>query len=640
MKLRAPAIPLITVDPYFNVWSCRDTLNEAASCHWTGQTNTINGLLFIDGTAYRFMGGEEAGGIPMRQIEVEVTALTSKYIFEAAGVQLTVRFFTPIFVDDLTLCSRPVSYLELYAKCLDGVSRTLLAEISVSEEICLNIARQEPVQVENLCPMDGVQAIRIGGTSQNVVGAADDDIRIDWGYFYLCVYDGIVGQRTKNGETFVTASANLSDESVLFVFAYDDIYSIEYFGKPLHAYWKKEGKTIEGAIADAFMEYPALCARERCFSRRLWTQAEEAGGEKYAELVTLAYRQVMAGHKLVEDEQGNLLYISKECMSNGCAATVDVSYPSFPMFLFFNPILAQAMLRPILHYASSGEWKAEYAPHDVGRYPLLNGQAYPDGPEHRMPLEECGNMLIMTAALSEISKNAELFETYKEQYCLWAKYLMQHGIDPEHQNCTDDFFKPIAHNCNLEIKAIIGIACMGLLLERSGNQEMATFYKETAHKKAREWVQRASNGDGSYRLAFDRPNTYSLKYNIVWDKVLNLSLFTNTELMNEFDSYWKYMNPYGIPLDSRGSTSKTDWQAWIGVLAPDQESFKKLIAPVWRYFNETENRVPMADWYSTKTAKYFYMLNRTVQGGLFFRLLTEKGMMKGDGTSDTIEPCQ
>ena len=29
------------------------------------------------------------------------------------------------------------------------------------------------------------------------------------------------------------------------------------------------------------------------------------------------------------------------------------------------------------------------------------------------------------------------------------------------------------------------------------------------------------------------------------------------------------------------------------------------MTPVWRYFNEMESRVPMADWYSTKTAKYF-----------------------------------
>ena len=80
MKLRAPAVPLITVDPYFSVWSCRDTLNEAATCHWTGHCNTINGMLWIDGEQYRFMGGEEAGGIPMRQISMEITALATQYV--------------------------------------------------------------------------------------------------------------------------------------------------------------------------------------------------------------------------------------------------------------------------------------------------------------------------------------------------------------------------------------------------------------------------------------------------------------------------------------------------------------------------------------------------------------------------------
>ena len=269
MKLRAPAVPLITVDPYFSVWSCRDTLNEAATCHWTGHCNTINGMLWIDGEQYRFMGGEEAGGIPMRQISMEITALATQYVFEAHGVRLTARFFTPVFADDLLLCSRPVSYLALRTEALDGNAHELRAELSASEELCLDTARQEPVTVETVSCGSGIEAVKIGGTTQPILKNAGDDTRIDWGYFYLCVQSGKAGWRKVKGETFVTAGAALSDGSALFAFAYDDIDSIEYFKKPLKAYWKRSGKTIEEAIADAFAEYPALCAREREFSQTL-----------------------------------------------------------------------------------------------------------------------------------------------------------------------------------------------------------------------------------------------------------------------------------------------------------------------------------------------------------------------------------
>ena len=57
MKLRAPSVPLITVDPYFSVWSAADKLTETDTEHWSGKPNTIIGTATIDGTDYIFMGG-------------------------------------------------------------------------------------------------------------------------------------------------------------------------------------------------------------------------------------------------------------------------------------------------------------------------------------------------------------------------------------------------------------------------------------------------------------------------------------------------------------------------------------------------------------------------------------------------------
>ena len=115
----------------------------------------------------------------------------------------------------------------------------------------------------------------------------------------------------------------------------------------------------------------------------------------------MAYRQVVAAHKLAVDENGEILWVSKECFSNGCAATVDVSYPSIPLFLLYNPELVKGMMRPIFRYAASDAWPFDFAPHDAGQFPLLNGQVYANGtdPKDQMPVEECGNMLVMMAAV-------------------------------------------------------------------------------------------------------------------------------------------------------------------------------------------------------------------------------------------------
>ena len=103
--------------------------------------------------------------------------------------------------------------------------------------------------------------------------------------------------------------------------------------------------------------------------------AARAVSPKYADLLSLAYRQSVAGHKLV-DRHGELLFISKENYSNGCACTVDITYPAMPLYLLYAPQLVRGMLEPIFNMVDEGCWLFEFAPHDAGRYPLLNGQAY------------------------------------------------------------------------------------------------------------------------------------------------------------------------------------------------------------------------------------------------------------------------
>ena len=201
----------------------------------------------------------------------------------------------------------------------------------------------------------------------------------------------------------------------------------------------------------------------------------------------------------------------------------------------------------------------------------------------------------------------------------------EHGLDrdPENQLCTDDFAGHWAHNANLSVKAIMGIAGYSEMAKMLGFNDIADKYATIAKKMAVKWEEMANEGD-HYRLAFDRKNTWSQKYNMIWDKMWNLNLFPNNVIGKEINYYLTKQNPYGLPLDSRKDYTKSDWIMWTAAMSSDQVTFEKFVDPLYKYINETVSRVPVSDWYDTKTAQMTGFKARSVIGGHWMKVLTDK----------------
>ena len=464
--MRPPAVPLIAHDPYFSVWSNTDRLNDAGTVHWTGKPNSLTALARIDGTTYQVMGHERNAIQPLPQSGLEVLPTQTRYTFSGAGVQLVLTFLTPALPNDLDVLSRPLTYLEWQFTSTDGRTHDATIYFDASSELVVNTADQ-PVTWDRY-RLDGQPLLRMGSREQAILAKRGDDLRIDWGYLYLAAdrSDGVAfagGMHADTVRAFQTAgqlpdSDDFSDRpaprrgagtvlaaSIQFpgvgarpvsrylMLAYDDEFSIEYFQRKERAWWRRNGARITDLVRAARKDHDTLAARSAAFDTELMANLRKAGGEKYARLAALAYRQTLAAHKLVADADGTAMYFPKENFSNGCIATVDVIYPSAPFTLLFNPRLLRAQLQPVLDYARMSRWPWPFAPHDLGTYPQANGQVYGGGErteEDQMPVEESGNMLIMLGALAHVEGKADYAEKYWPQIAKWAQYLKKKASTP------------------------------------------------------------------------------------------------------------------------------------------------------------------------------------------------------------------
>jgi Domain of unknown function (DUF4965)/Domain of unknown function (DUF1793)/Domain of unknown function (DUF5127)/Domain of unknown function (DUF4964) len=659
-QLRPPSTPLIVHDPYFSVWSATDNLTDSETKHWTGASQPMAGLVRVDGNVYRFMGNAPASVPAMQQVSKVLRPTRTIYEFEKGGIHLTLTFFTPALAGDLAILSRPITYVSWDVKSADSGTHAVSVYLDCSSLMAVNIAL-EPV-VWSRAKVGDTELLSVGSAEQKVLGVSGDDLRINWGHFYLAAPDAanerlaaVNGREARN--KFFT-SGTLPDADVLdmpaaprsgapvlaatidfgnvgaaavsrhVLVAYDDIYSIEYLNRKLRPYWRKDGVNFADLLRKAVSEYDSLMQKAIAFDKELTADLTAAGGSDYAELSVLAYRQAIGAHKLVADTDGTPLFFAKENFSNGCIDTVDVFYPSAPIFLLLNPKLVEGQMKPILDYASLPRWRWPFAPHDLGTYPLANGQVYGGGErteENQMPVEETGNMLILALALARAEGNANLARSYWPLLTKWADYLRAKGLDPENQLSTDDFAGHLAHNANLSIKAIEAVASYAELAKLLGDSARASDYRNTAKQMAEQWERMAADGD-HYRLAFDKTGTWSQKYNLVWDTVLGLNLFAPAIARKEMAFYLQHQNEFGLPLDNRKTYAKLDWIVWTATLAESAKDFQALIAPLHKYADQTPSRVPLSDWYDTIDAKQQGFQARSVVGGVFIKMLADPAM--------------
>lgn len=680
IERKLPAYPLFVKDPYFSIWTGNEILNKQNVMFWFGTEKKVYGVLKIDGVPYEFMGNYGVMD-KMTQTDLKVTAFTTDYTFVQDDVTLNVSFVSPLPLDDMKTLSCPVCYMNYSIE--SKVEHKYEIALMVHEGMCYNddVRIKDRGTVGGVFDLDKFEAAWFGLVRQAPLSTAEDDIGADWGYWYLTGEKAYIANETgvkdflnNKEEISYTTSENQhkgfpyqqskyligvnTEKTGKIMIGFDDVAAIRYYGKYLYDLYFEDGKTIIDALKDTFENSAKIDKHLEEFDKDLVKKAEKFGPE-YINILYASLRQSIAMHKLCKDTEGNILFMSRESNSNSCIATVDVSYPSMPLYLLYDTEYVKGMMRPILKFARMPIWSYDFAPHDGGTYPNCDGQYY--GIKHfdlnryygnfsgwalgqyrtrpmcylypanydafdfhlQMPVEECANMIIMAMACYNVDKDSKFLADNIDLFEKWVIYLEKYGLIPANQLCTDDFAGHLDKNVNLAIKATVGIECYAAICRVLGKDEDAKKYSAIAKDFASK-IEEFAYKFKWCPLTWDSDDTtFSLKYNLAFDKILKLNLFSKDFYEREMDAYVLKCNRYGVPLDSRREFSKSDWLMWVASLTEREDKRNVLISALNNYLVESDTRIPFGDWYETVKGNAIRFIARTVQGGNFILLLND-----------------
>jgi hypothetical protein len=662
-------VPLAVRGPYLSTWLPATTLPGTWQQFWTGHTTAMGGIVRIDGTAYMFMGDPTIVlsvpngnyGSPstvqgfeqaLEQTLLEVTPTRSRFHLQGGGVGLIVEFFSPIEPADVRRQSIPMSYVVITAQSLDGQSHDVQLYADISGEWTSgddsqvitwapysdSSLRAWTVQLQNQQPLTEQDQLAAWGT---IVWATPAVSNLSYQSGQDIVVRGQVvssGVLTNSNDTnyraiqdnwpvfgFCLDLGHVSGSAVTVPLSIGQVRTpaVSYLGQNLQPLWTSYFASWQDMTDFFHADLPAAIGRADALDAKISGDAQAAGGTAYAGLCAISLHQAYGGTELVAGPSSTPWAFLKEISSDGNVSTVDVVYPASPAWTYADPGYLSLLLEPLLAYAETGGWPETFAEHDLGSsYPVASG--HNNGVEEDMPVEESGNMLIMTAAyLRKQPAAAAAFATAHYKILKqWADYLVANLPDPGYQNQTDDFAGSIAHSVNLALKGIIAVAAMAQVATAAGNSSDASYYAGQARQFIGYWVTNAQDPSGkhldlTYNGADGGNGTWGTTYNGYADRLLGTGLIPASVLAEQAAWYASVSNQFGLPLQTPHSYAKSDWQMFTAAWLSGYPVKQQLIDAVYTYANTTPSRVPFSDLYDTIGDYQVGFQARPVQGGIF-----------------------
>ncbi|KDQ29342.1 hypothetical protein PLEOSDRAFT_157064 [Pleurotus ostreatus PC15] len=648
------SVPLAVRSPYLSAWLAQGSgtaLNGAWPTFWTGSILGWAGFIKVDGVSFSFLGVPSVPGTTFNkatQKSASFTSTQSKFVLSAGAIDLTVTFLSPVEPHDLSKQSMPFSYMSLSAVSTDGRTHTVQLYSDISAEWVsgdnslgatwstttgntfvhqVQLANQVVYSERN----DHIQQGSAYYATSNVAGTtfqtgADVTVRAqflnngrlpntqdtnfraiqdNWPVFAFAHDLGSVGS---TAQSRVIALGHARDPAVQYIIANNGRQdrSLFFFG---------QFATARDALLSFLGDFNDALTRANAFDAQVNSDASKISSD-YASIVALSIRQAFGATEITISKRADgsfntddVLVFMKEISSDGNTNTVDVIFPAWPILLYTNPVLGKFLLAGLFEYQASGQYPNRWSVHDLGaHYPMAIG--HNDGRDEAMPVEESGNMLIMTLSYTQKTGDTSLISTYTSLLDQWTQFLISDSLIPANQISTDDFAGPLANQTNLAIKGIVGIGAMAEISRLLGDTTKASNYsvrfsslqfkepnrlkfglKAIATSFVQQWQNLAISSDRRHlTLAYGDSASWGLSYNLFADKLLKLNLFPTSIFQMQTAWYKTVAQPFGVPLDTRHTYTKSDWEIWTAGIMTDQAARDLFISSVRKWASDGLSR--------------------------------------------------
>ncbi|KAF8639975.1 hypothetical protein AX17_001222 [Amanita inopinata Kibby_2008] len=654
------AIPLAVRTPYLSAWLQQGTgaaLNDVWPTFWTGQIVGWAGLVKVDGAAYSFLGAPNVPGASFAkavQKSSEFTATRSIFVLSAGPVDITVTFLSPVEPTDLVKQSIPFAYLAVSAASTDGAPHNVQVYSDISAEW---VSGSNSLTATWSTTVDNIITHQVQLQDQSLFAEINDHTQYGSAYYstsnsasatYQTAADTTArAQFINNGRLTNTLDTNfraINNRWPVFALAHDlatvttstppTLFTVGHIRDPAISYIVAGGQTqsrtiysltqfqTASAVISAFFgDYGNALGRAQAFDAKINADASAISAD-YADIVALSVRQALAATEITISKNSDgswntsdIIVFMKEISSDGNVNTVDVIFPAWPILLYTNPAIGKYLLEGLFRYQATGQYPNKWSVHDLGSsYPLALG--HNDGADEPMPVEESGNMVIMALSYALKTSDMSHLSQYYNLLDQWTQFLISDSLIPANQISTDDFAGPLANQTNLAIKGIVGIKAMSEIAGMLGDTAKSSNYSSIADDYVNKWQTYAISTTGPHlTLSYGNDSSWGLSYNLYADKLLKLNLFPSSIYEMQTAWYKTVTQPFGVPLDTRHTYTKSDWEIWTSAIVTDTEVRDLFISSVKKWASDGLSSQPLGDWYETTNGQPEGFRARPVVGG-------------------------